>query len=306
MLPDGPMTAYLAADGFTELVCQDVGDVLGVYGRLVVARGGPRPTPWCHNVWHDPVLIRIESIKDAARKLAALQRNWCLYSYQLHRRGKLIASELPFVSFKPLRFPTQAPQAPLGSWTLLEENLLLAAPRCSSPFPNGEPIFAEDKEGPPSRAYLKLWETFILLGRWPQPGERCLELGASPGGWTWVLANLGASVTAVDRAPLDPRLNRHPNIRFQKGNAFGVKPSDLEEPLDWLFSDLICYPDKLLEYVRLWLDAGRCRNFVCTIKFQGEGHYDVIRSFAEIPHSRLMHLSVNKHELTWVKLDEQS
>lgn len=296
------MTAYLAADGYTELVCRDVGEVIGVYGRLVLAKGGPRPTPWCHNVWYDASVIPITSIKDAARKLTALQRNWCLYSYQLHRRAKLIQSELPFIKFKPLRFPTQVPQAPLGSWTLLEENLLLASPRCSSPFPNGEPVFAEDKENPPSRAYLKLWEAFLQIGRWPAPGERCLELGASPGGWTWVLGNLGAEVTAVDRAPLDPRMDRYPNVHFRQGNAFGVKPGEEAEPLDWLFSDLICYPDKLLEYVREWLDTGRCRNFVCTLKFQGETHYEVIRDFMAIPQSHLMHLSVNKHELTWVRL----
>ena len=62
---------------------------------------------------------------------------------------------------------------------------------------------------PPNRAYLKLWEALTLAanmpdGRMPRPGELCLDLGSSPGGWSWVLQKLGARVISVDKAPLDP------------------------------------------------------------------------------------------------------
>ena len=129
-----------------------------------------------------------------------------MYAPLHHRRAALIQERLPHVSAKPVVFPAAAPTAPLGSWTLLAPDRLLAAAHCSAPFPNGEVEFVEDKTGPPSRAYLKLWEALVRLRRWPQPGERCLDLGASPGGWTWVLAKLGAHVVAVDKAPLDPRI----------------------------------------------------------------------------------------------------
>jgi 23S rRNA (cytidine2498-2'-O)-methyltransferase len=72
--------------------------------------------------------------------------------------------------------------------------------------------------------------------------------------------------------------------------------------VDWLFSDVICYPDRLLEMVRRWMEFGECRNFVCTVKLQGDDYMTAVRDFAAIPGSRLMHLSANKHELTWVKL----
>src|SRR5262249_20168398 len=148
---------------------------------------------WTANTWLDPQRIEISSIGDAANKLRAIQRNWALYSFAHHRRAALIEERLPKVSAKPIVFGDPAPSAHLGSWTLVEPNILLASPHCSSAFPNGEANFVEDKTAP-SRAYLKLWEAFTLLGERPQPGELCLDLGASPGGWTWVLQRLGTSV----------------------------------------------------------------------------------------------------------------
>src|SRR5262245_43807736 len=103
--------------------------------------------------------LPIASIGDAAKKLRAIQRNWALYSHAHHRRAALIAAKLPKVSAKPLVFGALAPSAPLGSWTLIAADTLLAAPACSSPFSNGEVNFVEDRTAP-SRAYLKLWELF--------------------------------------------------------------------------------------------------------------------------------------------------
>ena len=158
----------------------------------------------------------------------------------------------------------------------------------------------EDREGPPSRAYLKLFEALTLLRAQPGPGERCLEIGASPGGWTWVLGTLGAQVLALDRAPLAANVARLSNVEARLGNGFAATP-DRIGPVEWLFSDVICYPDKLYDYVRLWLDSGRCRKFVCTLKFQGAEQYAAIARFAALPGGRLLHLFHNRHELTWMR-----
>jgi 23S rRNA (cytidine2498-2'-O)-methyltransferase len=196
-------------------------------------------------------------------------------------------------------FPAKAPSAPLGSWTLLSPDRLLAAPRCSSPFANGEVVFVEDKIGPPNRAYLKLWEALVRLGRWPGPGERCLDLGASPGGWTWVLARLGAAVVAVDKAPLDPKVAAMSGVSWRGESAFALAPESVGA-VDWLFSDIVCYPKRLLTLVEKWLAAGTVRRFVCTVKFQGATDFAAMARFAAIPGSRLLHLHHNKHELTWI------
>jgi 23S rRNA (cytidine2498-2'-O)-methyltransferase len=288
--------AYLAPEGFVEELVTELDDVAAVHGRLVLVDGPQRPAVWAANVWHVPVLFRINSIADAARKLRAIQRDWTLYSFQLHRRAQLIAAQLPSVAVKPLAFPATPPSRPIGSWTLLDEQTVLASARCSSPWPNGEIEFIEDHAAPPSRAYLKLWELFSRLQVWPKAGECCIDLGACPGGWTWVLHNLGARVLAVDKAPLAAGAAKLPGVEFRRESAFGVQP----EPVDWLFSDVICYPKRLLELVRRWLPAAR--NMVCTVKFQGKMECAVVREFAAIPGSQLIHLHHNRHELTWFRL----
>jgi 23S rRNA (cytidine2498-2'-O)-methyltransferase len=179
---------------------------------------------------------------------------------------------------------------------------MLATHRCSSAVPDGEWRFVEDREAPPSRAYLKLWEALTRLGVRPGPGERCIDLGASPGGWTWVIAGTGASVIAVDKAPLAPSVAAMPAVEWLGASAFSLDPA-AHGPVDWLFSDVICYPARLLALVRRWLDAGAARNVVCTIKFQGETDHATAAAFAAIPGSRLMHLTQNKHELTWALVE---
>jgi 23S rRNA (cytidine2498-2'-O)-methyltransferase len=178
--------------------------------------------------------------------------------------------------------------------------MLLASPSCSSPFPNGEARLVEDKTAP-SRAYLKLWELFTRMGVRPLPGDLCLDLGSSPGGWTWVLQKLGARVISVDKAPLDPSVAALPGVEHRKESAFALDPRAVGQ-VDWLLSDIVCYPKRLLGLVQKWRETGTVRRFVCTIKFQGATDFDAMRQFAAIPGSRLLHLHHNKHELTWILL----
>jgi len=295
-------TAYLAAEGYEAQLAQELGPDAVAHERLFLAPGPARPAAWAANVWHAPQRLRIASIAEGAKALRAIQRNWALYSVAKHGRAKLIQERLPVVSARPLVFPTPAPAAPLGSWTLLDEHTLLAAPHCSSAFPNGEVHFVEDRTGPPNRAYLKLWEALTLAGKYPGPGTRCLDLGASPGGWTWVLAQLGAQVIAVDKAALDPGIAALPNVEIRQMSAFALEPASVE-PVDWLFSDIVCYPERLQRLIETWIASGRARNFVCTVKFQGETDHEAASRLAAIPGAQVRHLHHNKHELTFFKLE---
>lgn len=294
-------TAYLAPPELEHLLENELSAVTSRYGRLMLAENPEKPVYWWRNIWLNPMLIPIRSITDAARTLKAIQRNWWPYSFHHHRRTRLIQEQLPFVSAKPLDFLGEVPKAPLGSFMLIDENTMIASPQCHSPMPNGEWNFNEDKVNPPSRAYLKLWEFFTRFQVIPDKTQTCLDLGASPGGWTYVLSTLASRVIAYDRSPLDPRVMSQKNVLFKAQDAFKVKLSDHPE-VGWVFSDVICFPDKLYEFVSGLLNDFPDKRYVFTIKFRGDDHADIIARFAALP-GHVVHLSHNKHELTWFKIE---
>lgn len=288
----------LAPRGFESVLREELGErLLAERERLFLIRG-QEPVIWAQNLWLEPVEFKFRSISEAAKKLRSVQRNWWLHSVDHHRRAQLIQEQLPPLKNKRLIFPALRPSAPLGSWTLLDAETLLYSSKCSNPFPDGEVEFHENKEDPPSRAYLKLWETFTLEGRHPGPGDRVLDLGSSPGGWTWVLDQLGCEVISVDKAPLSKETRFSSRVQYLSESAFGLAPEAIGK-IDWLFSDVICYPERLLALVKKWSET--VPRMVCTIKFQGETDHQVVKDFLKIPGSRIRHLSCNKHELTWIK-----
>lgn len=263
---------------------------------------------WARTTLLEPFLLHFESIGDAAKALKEIQRNWAPYQYQSFRRAALIQEKLPYINLKAKNFPVEIPKSPIGVYTLIDDKTILASAKTSSFLPAGKIEFVEDHENPPSRAYLKIQESLTLARHFfgvplPGPNSRCFEAGACPGGWTWVLVNLGAKVYAVDRAELAPSLMQNPLVEFCAHDAFTLKPEEIGK-CDWVFSDVICYPERLLEWVKKWLDSGLTKKMICTIKMQGAIDYEIVKKFAEIPDSRVVHLNYNKHELTWIHAGE--
>lgn len=263
---------------------------------------------WARTVMVEPFLLHFDSIGEAANELKNIQRNWAPYQYQLFRRASLIQEKLPYINLKVRKFPVNIPNSPIGLYTLLDDKTILASAVTNSPLPAGTIQFEEDHENPPSRAYLKIQESLSLYHSFfgvdfPKEGDKCFEAGACPGGWTWVLRQLGADVLAVDRAELAPSLMADEHVKFMAHDAFTLKPEEVCdilgcEQIDWLLSDVICYPERLFEWIKTWRDSGRAKNIICTIKMQGAINWQLISEFAAIPNSKIVHLNYNKHELT--------
>lgn len=299
-------TAYLAAEGYESALAGELSaagvSIDRIHGRLVVTPGEPIESAWAANIWFDAVPIPVSSIGDAARALRDRQRSWAAYAPEHRGRVSLIAEKLPPLSGRPLELGEAAPASPLGSFTLLHRDLMLVAERCSSPFPNGEVPLAELRVGPPNRAYRKLWEAFVLLDRYPAQGDLALDLGASPGGWTWLLSRLGCHVVAVDRAPLDETVSRRDHVETVQASAFGLEPDDLLHGRvpHWVCSDVACYPERLLPLVERWTSLDPTPTLIFTLKFQGETDHEIAERFKSIRGSRVVHLHHNKHELTFL------
>lgn len=269
---------------------------------------------WAKTTMTEPFFLHFETISQASGHLKNLQRNWAPYQFTCFRRAQLIQDKLPYINLKDRKFPIEIPASPIGLYTLIDEHNLIASAKTTSFLPAGTLHFIEDHENPPSRAYLKIQESLTmahLLNGTPFPDENslCFEAGACPGGWTWVLASLGAKVFAVDRAELAPSLMQNPRIKFLAHDAFTLKPQEISEQfgeVDWIFSDVICYPERLFEWILKWLDYNQNLNMICTIKMQGEIDWPLIQKFADIPQSRIVHLNYNKHELTWIHTKKEN
>jgi len=267
--------------------------------RLYLVEGKHQAMIWAQMSAFELQYISITSINDGAKKLKALGRNWGLFTVGNHRRAQLIQEELPGYNQKPIPFRYALPSQPMGFWTLTGPDQMLATTKTSSAFALGEMTFTEDKIMPPSRAYLKLWEFFTVHAPEAIVGGTAIDVGSCPGGWTWVLRELNFDHTiSVDKAPIEKRIMDLGKITFRQESAFGLDPKDFE-PIDWFCSDIICYPERLLNLVKRFLESGKVKNFVCTIKYQAEIDWDMTLKFLEIPRSQIVHLHHNKHEVTW-------
>lgn len=164
----------------------------------------------------------------------------------------------------------------------------------------GGVVAIDDDHRPPSRAYQKLLEMEACLGSRITEGETCVDLGGSPGGWTFIAADRLARVISVDRSPLRDDLMAHPLVTFVKGDAFAFAP---EAPVDWLLCDVIAVPERSLQMLCTWLDAQRCRKFCVTLKFKGDVDIKLLQTAKTELNQRgvrfqLRQLASNKNEVS--------
>jgi 23S rRNA (cytidine2498-2'-O)-methyltransferase len=168
-----------------------------------------------------------------------------------------------------------------------------------STFTAGDIPPAIDKQAP-SRAFAKVIEAELRLGERLQAGQSCVDLGASPGSWSYVALQRGARVTAVDRSPLREDLMRHPRLQFHQGDAFKFRPA---KQVDWLLCDIIASPQRSIDLLFDWLETGLMRRFLVTIKFKGGDEYGLLellkaRAPARCADFRLTRLCANKNEVS--------
>ncbi|KTC66273.1 SAM-dependent methyltransferase (plasmid) [Legionella adelaidensis] len=251
------------------------------------------------DVWLDPKIVTFQSISEAVKILRQAGKFWYLHPIENIRRSKLIAEQLRKLPNLIRHFPMVDEIPQIGAFSLLDQNTLIYSQHRKKKWPDGKCFFIEDKVNPPNRAYLKLWEAFTMLNKHPQKGEKVLDLGASPGGWTYVAHSLGADVTAVDKAALSESIQKLPHVNFLQQSAFAIEPERIEEAYDWVLSDVICYPERAYQLVQKWINSGKAKQIIFTVKLQGKTDLSIIQKFQAIPNSGLMNLYYNKHEATF-------
>ena len=106
--------------------------------RLYLVEGDHPQMIWAQITAFELETIAIASINDGAKKLKALGRNWGLFTVAHHRRAQLIQEELPKFNTKPIPFRHPLPTSPMGFWTLLEPDQMIASTKTTSSFALGD------------------------------------------------------------------------------------------------------------------------------------------------------------------------
>jgi len=133
--------------------------------------------------------------------------------------------------------------------------------------------------GAASRSTLKLAEAILeFLGQDEQarrlrPGMTAVDLGASPGGWTYQLVRRGLHVTAVDNGALDPALLETGQVRHWRTDGFGFRP---EQPVDWMVCDMVESPAKVARLAARWIAEGWCRESIFNLKLPMKRRWDEV------------------------------
>ncbi|GAB1408361.1 23S rRNA (cytidine(2498)-2'-O)-methyltransferase RlmM [Thermomonas brevis] len=150
------------------------------------------------------------------------------------------------------------------------DHALLASgdPADGAPWPLGIPRLRMHADAP-SRSALKLEEALLVLldererAALLREGMRAADLGAAPGGWTWVLTRHGLRVQSIDNGPLRPHVLDTGLVEHLRADGFSWQP---QQPLDWMVCDMVEQPRRVAECMATWLREGWCRHAIFNLK----------------------------------------
>ncbi|WP_323158000.1 23S rRNA (cytidine(2498)-2'-O)-methyltransferase RlmM [Pseudomonas fulva] len=149
----------------------------------------------------------------------------------------------------------------------------------SALWPMGIPRLKFPREAP-SRSTLKLeeaWHQFIPREQWEQRlGDDMtgVDLGASPGGWTYQLVRRGMLVTAIDNGPMAESLMDTGLVQHLMADGFTWQP---KHPVDWMVCDIVEKPARTTALIETWLGEGLCREAVVNLKLPMKQRYAEVR-----------------------------
>ena len=188
----------------------------------------------------------------------------------------------------------------------------MQSPRASNGlYAGGSKFIDQDAPETISRAGAKVAEAlhYLRLHRQPlSPGSHWLELGACPGGMTSELLAREQRVTAIDRAPLDVRLNGRAGLKFVHADVALYEPTQ-NTFFDALLCDMNGPPDDSIQQVIRLSHSLRSGGLVVfTLKLPRVDNVDDAcaifrKTVKKAQQAGLMllaqtHLTYNRHELT--------
>lgn len=160
----------------------------------------------------------------------------------------------------------------------------VANPSDSAPWALGIPRLKLLPEAP-SRSALKLDEALLTLFTAEErealvrPGMRAADLGAAPGGWTWVLTRQHMHVLSIDNGPLRQHVLDTGLVEHLRADGFHWHP---EQALDWMVCDMVEQPRRVAERMATWFREGWCRHAIFNLKLPMKKRWEETRLCLEL------------------------
>lgn len=165
----------------------------------------------------------------------------------------------------------------------------ITAPHNSAVWPMGIPRL-KAVHGAPSRSAQKLAEALQVFLTQAERTDRLhegitgVDLGAAPGGWTWVLVRNGLQVTAIDNGKLAPAIMETGQVEHLRADGLSWRP---RRPVHWLVCDMVEKPARIAALMASWLAEGHCNEIIFNLKLPMKKRYEELELCRELIQQKL-------------------
>ena len=171
----------------------------------------------------------------------------------------------------------------------------ISYPENNSPLENGIMRLKFPSDAP-SRSTLKLEEAFLQFipkQEWDKRlggGLNAVDLGASPGGWTYQLVKRSMMVTAIDNGPMAESLLETGQVKHLTVDGFKFEPQ--KKNVYWVVCDMIEQPQRVAQRMGDWLINGWCQEAIFNLKLPMKKRYETVTEILAQLEQRLVDVDI--------------
>jgi 23S rRNA (cytidine2498-2'-O)-methyltransferase len=103
---------------------------------------------------------------------------------------------------------------------------------------------------------------------------KAADLGAAPGGWSWVLARQHLRVSAIDNGPMAESAFATGLVEHLRADGFRWQPP---KPVEWLVCDMVESPVRVAARMAEWFANDWCKRAIFNLKLPMKKRWEETR-----------------------------